>query len=54
MRNVSCEWVMSHIWRSLDSLEWVMIRMKESCLIWMSQVSYEWVMSHMNESCSTY
>ena len=37
MRDVTCEWVMSHV--------------NESCHTWISHVIYGRVMSHVNESC---
>jgi len=59
-----CEWVMSRIWMSHVTYEWVMSYMNELCRIWvrMSHVTYvneschkyEWVMSHINESCHTH
>jgi len=43
MSHVTYEWVMSHIWRSRVSDEWVMWRMNESRHRWMSRIAYEWV-----------
>jgi len=36
------EWVMSHIWMSHVTCEWVMSHRNKSCDMWMSHVTHRW------------